>query len=423
MVKLHPPTTVVRTLEQLSRIRKDVRLVLWSLIVFLLPVYLIDSGLPQLADFLGGLLLLVLLRGWRGNLPAPLVRPLRALIAFIIYVCLVNLGWSFVVVTFSLNAKTGFLLAPTFYIFNGLMFFTFLLMFQRYGDFLVSLTVQLVLASVFFQLVMAFVLQRAGASRSMVMFNNPNQLGYYALLSACIILLGQKRLKLSTALVTAGLAACTYLALLSASKAALASIALLGIVLLIGRLRTVVVALLVFAVLIFTDNPFSAAVDRASHRIDTDQSLGFFEERGYDRITEDPQYCVIGAGEGAYNRFRETSAIGSHELHSSIATLFFSYGVVGTLLFAAFMWAVMSRAGLQAWIIVATGFAYGMTHQGLRFRMLWLLLALVITLRELASRERRARLAARRAGEAARTAVGVVPDPVPGTPAGAAGIT
>jgi hypothetical protein len=411
---------VVRTLEQLSRIRTDVRLVLWSLIVFLLPVYLIDSGLPQLADFLGGLLLLVLLRGWRGNLPTPLVRPLRALIAFIIYVCLVNLGWSFVVVTFSLNAKTGFLLAPTFYIFNGLMFFTFLLMFQRYGDFLVSLTVRLVLASVFFQVVMAFVVPRAaGADRSMVMFNNPNQLGYYALLSACIVLLGQKRLKLSTPLVTAGLAACTYLALLSASKAALASIALLGIVLLIGRLRTVVVALIVFAVLVFTDNPFSAAVNRASHRIETDQSLGFFEERGYDRITEDPQYCVLGAGEGAYNRFRETSAIGAHELHSSIATLFFSYGLVGTLLFAAFMWAVMSRAGLQAWIIVATGFAYGMTHQGLRFRMLWLLLALVITLRELAIRERRARLAARRAGEAARTAAGVVPDPV----TGAAGIT
>ena len=110
---------------------------------------------------------------------------------------------------------TGYPLAPTFYVFNGLMLFTFFLMFQRYGEFLLWLTVRLALVSVLLQVVIAF-LARQVIGRSTVMFNNPNQLGYYALLSACVLLLGQKRLRLSTVKVTLGLAACSYLALLSA---------------------------------------------------------------------------------------------------------------------------------------------------------------------------------------------------------------
>jgi hypothetical protein len=389
-VKFRTPGTLRAALEQLGQIRKDIRLTLWSLIVILVPFYVFDSGVPQPADLLGFVLLPILVRSWNGRLPPALLGSLRSLGTFMIYVVVVNLVWSLAMFTFSINMKDGFLLSPTFYLFNGLMFFTFLLMFQRYGEFLLWLTVRLVLASAFLQLVMAFVLH-GGAGRSMVMFNNPNQLGYYALLSACLILLGQKRLKLSTIQITAGLAACSYLALLSASKAALASVGALGAVLLISKLRTIVVAALVFAVLIFTDNPFSAAIERAQHRIETDQSYGFVEERGYDRITAFPEYWVLGAGEGAYHRFIGISAIGAHELHSSMATLFFCYGIVGTLLFAMFLWGAMSGAELRSWLIVGAGLAYGMTHQGLRFRLLWLMLGMVCALRELATRERIAR--------------------------------
>jgi hypothetical protein len=395
-VKFRTPRTLRATLEQIIRIRRDLRLGLWSLVVLLFPFYVFNSGVPQPADLLGLALLPILLRSWNGRLPLPLVQPLKSLVMFMVYVFLVDLVWSFAMLTFSVNAKDGFLMAPTFYIFNGMMFFTFLLMFQRYGEFLLWLTVRLVLVSVFIQLFLAFVM-RGAIGRSTVMFNNPNQLGYYALLSACIILLGQKRLKLSTIQVTAGLAACSYLALLSASKAALASIGALGIALLISKLRTIVVASVVFAVLIFTNNPFSTAIDRAQERIDNDQHYGFLEERGYDRITEYPEYWLMGAGEGAYRRFKETSLIGAHELHSSMATLFFCYGAIGTLLFAMYLWGTMRRAGLRAWVIVGSGFAYGMTHQGLRFRLLWLLLGMVCALRELDTRDRVARAAAKAA--------------------------
>jgi hypothetical protein len=395
-MKFKTPETIVATFQQITRIRRDVRLAMWSLVVLLLPFYVFDSGVPQPADWISLLLLPILIRSWNGRLPGPLLRPLKSLVVFMLYVFVVNLVWSVAIFTFSINAKDGFLMAPTYYLFNALLFFTFLLMFQRYGEFLLWLTVRLVMAAAFLQ-VLVSAAGRGSHGRSSGMFNNPNQLGYYALLSACLILFGQKRFRISTVLVTVSLAACSYLALISASKAALASICGLGVVLLISKLRTIVLAGIVFSALIFTSNPFSEAIDRAQSRIENDESYGFFEERGYDRIVAFPEYWVLGAGEGYYNRFKEVSAIGAHELHSSTATLFFCYGIAGVILFALYMWGVMAGAGLRSWIIVGAGFAYGMTHQGLRFRLLWLLLAMVCSLRELETRDRRARLAQQRA--------------------------
>lgn len=391
-MKFRAPRTLRATIVEISKISRDVRLVLWSLMILLVPFYVFDSGVPQPADWIGFALLPILVKGWNGRLAPALVKPLKSLIIFIAYVFLVNVAWSFVLFTFSINAKEGFLMAPSFYLFNGMMFFTFLLMFQRYGEFLLWLTARLVLASVFVQVMFGFAL-RGALGRSTVMFNNPNQLGYYALLSACIVLLAQKRLRLTTIQVTTGLAAASYLALLSASKAALASISALGIALMISKVRTIVMVALVFAVLIFTDNPFSHAIERAQDRIENDESYGLIEERGYDRVAAFPEYWMVGAGEGAYRRFKDVSRIGSHELHSSMATLFFCYGIVGVTLFAIFLWGVIAGSGLRAWVIVGAAFAYGMTHQGLRFRLLWVLLGMVCALKEIEANERRARLA------------------------------
>jgi hypothetical protein len=387
VVRFRIPVDLRGTLAQIRRILQDPRLMLWSLVVVLMPFYVFDSGLPQPADLLGLLLLFILIRRWNGKLRPSLARPLKSLIVFMLYVIGVNIAWSFLLLTFTLDAKEGFLVAPSFYIFNGLTFLAFLLMFQRYGELLLWLTARLVLISLLLQVALAFVVPRV-VGRSIVMFNNPNQLGYYALLSASIVLLGQRRLRLSTIQIVVGLAASSYLALLSASKAALASIAGLGTLLLVSKLRTIVLMSLVFVILLFTDNPFSKAMERAQMRIENDKSMQFVDERGYDRILTHPEYCVLGAGEGAYNRFRETSMIGSHELHSSMGTLFFCYGILGTILFCIFLWRTTSGSGLRAWIIVAGVFAYGMTHQGLRFRLVWVLLGMVVALRELAIQDR-----------------------------------
>ena len=87
--------------------------------------------------------------------------------------------------------------------------------------------------------------------------------------------------------------------------------------------------------------------------------------------------------------------IGAHELHSSIGTLFFCYGIVGTILFAIFVWIVLRGSALRIWLIVGAGFAYGMTHQGLRFILLWIMLGMVIALRDRDQQQRQQQRAAR----------------------------
>jgi hypothetical protein len=137
----------------------------------------------------------------------------------------------------------------------------------------------------------------------------------------------------------------------------------------------------VLAVLTFTANPFSRAIEKAQSRIANDQSHGLLEERGYDRVWNNPEYWFFGAGEGDYKRFADTTVIHSHELHSSAATLFFSYGVIGVALFAVFLWLALKGLSGRMWIVVLPGFAYGMVHQGLRFTLMWVMLGFVIALR------------------------------------------
>jgi len=67
-MKFKTPTTIVATLTQLARIRRDYRLVMWSLVVMLFPFYVFDSGVPQPADWIAVTLLPILLRTWNGRL-------------------------------------------------------------------------------------------------------------------------------------------------------------------------------------------------------------------------------------------------------------------------------------------------------------------------------------------------------------------
>ena len=95
---------------------------------------------------------------------------------------------------------------------------------------------------------------------------------------------------------------------------------------------------------------------------------------------------------------RETSVIGAHELHSSAGTIFFCYGIVGTVLFGVFSWRVIQRGRLRYVLMLLPASAYGLTHQGLRFTLLWVLLAMFIALKDYERRRVVAAPPARRPG-------------------------
>lgn len=380
------PRGLEQLLRETVRVCRDPSLLLWSLYILLFPVYIFKSGLPQPGDMLMLLLVPVVFLSGRNSLFRDAIGPTRWVLLFTGYVILVNLVWSVAQNAWSMNTKDGFMMTSTYYIYNVVFFLCALVLYTRYRERFLWLTLQVTLATVVLQVLISFVYSKGG-SRGSVLFNNPNQLGYYAVLSASILCLGRRKLGLGTLPATIGLLCSAYLALLSSSKAALGAVAILVAVGLLSNPRIIVVSVLGFMLLLVTSNRVTDAISAAQNRIETDESNSFFEERGYDRLMAHKEYWFFGAGEGGYRRFKETTVIGSHELHSSAGTIFFCYGIIGSILFIRFSWAVVRGGRFRHILILLPAAAYGLTHQGLRFTLLWVLLALFVALKDYERRQ------------------------------------
>ncbi|GBD74301.1 hypothetical protein TEHN7125_2461 [Tetragenococcus halophilus subsp. halophilus] len=103
---------------------------------------------------------------------------------------------------------------------------------------------------------------------------------------------------------------------------------------------------------------------------DADDNL---EGRGYDRLYDHPEYWISGAGEGAYYRFSKSN----FELHSTLGNLLISYGIVGLSLFVLMILFVLRNDRFRSAYIVLFLMVYGLTHNGIRNSLLWILLALI----------------------------------------------
>ncbi len=364
---------------QSVRCLRNPYLFLWTIFILLFPFYVFSSGLPQPADMVMSVGLLLMMGGMRVRMHRSAFGPLRSLFLFVGYVIVINLVWSVIEDKYTFNTKEGFLLSPLFYIYNAAVFMAGCALYSKYGRAFLVLTTYAVILSLLFQTAASTVYRgETLGGRGTLFFNNPNQLGYYALLSASIIAYGCKRLSLSALSQGALYLCCAYLATLSASKAALYSVAALAVVTLVHRARTMIVTAVLLGGALYFVEP--TAWDDARARLasdDDDDQIGVLEGRGYDRLWEHPEHLVVGAGEGGLARF-PTEALGTHELHSSIGTLLFSYGVVGTLLFSVFVLRLLpGMTFLSSMLLVPAGL-YGLTHQALRFSLLWILLLMAL---------------------------------------------
>lgn len=353
---------------------------MWSLFVICIPFYVFASGLPQPGDFLVLILLPLALYGWNFRLPGVFARPYRVLLLFTLYVVLVQYSWATILENWGFHGKDTFLLFPIYYLFNALVMLVSLILYQRYGDAFLRLTAWCLLLSIGMQVVGSF-FTFYNKFRDAVFFNNPNQLGYYSVLAACMLGLLQRKLKLGLLITTIGLLSCIYLALLSASRAAAGGAAVVLVVTLVSNPKIVLAAVPLIAALLMT-GPVAHALEATEHRVTVDQfpEYSFLEERGWGRIYDNPEYILLGAGEGGTSRFRD-SIIGTHEIHSSAGMLIFSYGFVGTGIFVWFLFRVLQGARLGAAMMLAPIVAFTVAHHGLRDSMLWMVLGIFLTLK------------------------------------------
>jgi hypothetical protein len=347
-----------------------------ALYIVLKPYYLLPSGLPQVGD-----ILLLLNLGMLFFLrPVAFNRESRRFVGwmalFAVHATLVNLTWS------ALLADTKVMLYASYYIFNvGLV-----ILCLRYGFLNAKATLQVIayatVVSVLIQAATALVAGNDEQIRQTASFNNPNQLGYWSLLSLCIFLAIANRVKIKWYIQAIVPICLCYTVALSLSKSAMLA-SVLTIFLHVIKSKKMLFAALVVAGVGYLALENSTLVDHVTNRIDNigQQYDDSFYARGYLRIIAWPQYGILGAGEGAIYRWDNADYSDDRfEIHSTMATILFSYGLVGLTLFLGAILCIYRGTTFGEFIYILPPFLYGITHQGLRFSLFWLLFAVLLVI-------------------------------------------
>ena len=232
-----------------------------------------------------------------------------------------------------------------------------------------------------------------GQGRPTGAFNNPNQLGYFSVCLLSVTFLLYRGQQLSYWMAAAVFSIALFLAISSLSKAAMISnFAVIVLALKPVKSRKAMLgwalAGVVGIVYLFQQYQGGAFDDllfaqRLANIADEgDSSLA---SRGYFAFVEGNALQLL-LGMGTQN----VNEIIGHEVHSTFASIFNNYGILGLTIFAfaMFLWAarMWQAFGLVSFICVtAPPMLYGITHNGTRFTFFWLLFAASMAL---AARER-----------------------------------
>jgi hypothetical protein len=355
----------------------------WTAFLVAQPLYVLPTGLPQPGDLLLLPLLGIVLAGWDGRLGRDAMRVLKALLVFTVWVAIVDYGWAALDGNWVVFGREGMLMYPLYYIYNFLLMFAALVLHRQYGDYFLRVTMAALFVTLVVLVAASMVLPGANSGRGKLFFANPNQLGYHALLCGCIITLAYRHVGWSSLRAGICLSACAYLSFVSASRSALAGIAVLVVLLTVSNLKVIIATGIAALLALQLGGPLARGIDATEQRMLNPRSpeMTFFEQRGYDRLANNKQYLLLGAGEGATHRFEETTAFGGGEIHSSGAMLLFCYGIVGVVLFGAFLFRLVRGARLRAGMILIPPLMYTFAHQGLRFSLLWVMVAMFVAVK------------------------------------------
>ena len=365
---------MIADLHKTTRLALQRKNILWVLGILAFPFYLFPKGGVQISSVLLIIAAMQSIRWSPGALLSPgdraIARVLFPLFFFVCYVTLIQLTWSAILGTSSM------LIFAAYYIFNLFIFFGVArrcIESREYAPLIVRIT----LLSVVLQASLSILgLGNIEGTRAVVFFQNPNQLGYFSILSAGILTVGVRKSFLTPTAFMVGLICCLWLAQLSLSKAAM-----VAIVVLLGygglrSLKSVAWSVAAVALVIGAGVP-DDRIDLIDARFESvgtqrDDSLA---GRGYDRMWLHPEMNLIGAGEGG--NWRWEGFLDTGEIHSSWATILFSYGIPGMIGMCIFLWRLSPLLGLASLVPMMAIFLYGLTHMGLRFVPMWILFGLI----------------------------------------------
>ncbi len=369
-------------------IKEKLYISLLSCFFILQPFYLFNSGLPQISDYIMMLLIMILIiTNKRYKVNRRYGKFILTSTSFVMYTFIVNSLWSMFLYGDSIMIKPAL-----FYIYNLLIMLSIFLLYSKVGKSLYKIIFNSLSTTILIQfLIYVEGTLRIYSHRQVLFFNNPNQLGYFGLLAMAMIVLTAKKNDSKPITTTVVILLSYFLVMISHSKAAIVSgfgILLVNFIPLGEKTKNqkkVAEILLVIVIIgfllyfinedLYMNNTLFNSLKRRILSIgqDSDDSL---MGRGYDRIIDYPQYLILGAGEGGLYRFNTTK-----ELHSTLGTILFSYGIIGFLLFSFMLLQVMWKQSINNKILIISILLYGLTHQGLRQPMFWILLSLLFLAR------------------------------------------
>lgn len=376
--------------------------ILFVSLIWLSPFYVWESGLPQPAHFLGAALVISLILFRRKFVWDAKLMGWGAL--FSVYAAVVNMF------VYAAYLDTHSLLSATYYLYNFSLFWAVQQLANGRNRLWLMGQIRLAFSTLLLVQVFLFLSGRGrvfGESRFMGSFNDPNQLGHWTIWAVIMVLVAdyflQRRLSWWSWM---GLLFGFVVLLASASRSGLLGFGMivlaLGVHFAIRRVRfhrrtvkvwlvslltsAILVGLVVPAILLGYSNEkvanfqekFAQQVQFYVLRVQEgiSKSGENLEERGYDRLWKFPEYLILGAGEGANERWEgETTFLG--EIHSTLAGVIFYYGIPGTLLILLFIvpiWSTLPELWLR--ILLLGPFLYSLGTYNLRNSMFWLGLAI-----------------------------------------------
>lgn len=359
-------------------------LFIWAAYLIISPFYIFPKGYPQPADFL-----LIL-----GILPFLAMQMLTAKTT-IRPVFL--LGGFFALLTIAINLinhlvfdDVRFILTMLIYPYNFMIFVFITVLTKRNAEQFKKTTLAAIVISVIIQIAVIIFLESGFRGyRGTGGFENPNQFAYWSLLTAAMIIFlrrGEKLKPLDFIL----LIALGYFQTLALSKAGIITYTTLILLLLITpkipkRAYWVLLAALAASCIFTIINHDKASIffskfNTIQNAVDRIESIGeepddSAQARGYLRLIEHPQYTLLGAGEGAFERFPDDAGY-VRELHSGIATIIFSYGIFGALIFFSFLALIMNKQRWYYIMLFMPIILFGLPHQNFRFAHFWVLLGI-----------------------------------------------
>lgn len=372
------------------------------LIFFLLPMYVLPSGGFQLVD--GPLVLFILLVfiGTK-NKDSYIDINLMPLVLFVGWIFLVAGGY------YISYQFTDYLNRAAAIVFGFVLFYTFTIFF---GRILRKKNLIYLYMALLFSIVGCFAIKgrEIGDTRAVLSFNNPNQLGLFAVISYCyvIILLRYKIINnISTAyyyiIDLILILSMHYLALLAVSRAGMSAMLVLDICLLKNitnkRVFVAVTAVLVIATgyLMFINPSFiEKRLEARQQRRFTKGSIETDLESRVAPLTYMTVWeLLIGKGKGGPtidrgkgNLFADRDS-DVNETHNMFGWVVEMYGLVGLAFYLFWIWKFVwrSRVVKDATWIWAAILVYSISGVIIRFRSFWILLGLLAAMLSIAHSE------------------------------------